>query len=129
VLPTRLAQAPDVIEGVINVRGKLAPVVDLRARFALARRALSANDVFLLCDCDGRAMALHADGALDLLQIALPSIVPPRAVSGAALYASGMVGLADGLLLICDLPAFLNEAERLALERALAAAQASELSA
>jgi purine-binding chemotaxis protein CheW len=128
-LPSRLAQQPGVIEGVLNVRGQVAAVLDLRARFGLSRREMSSRDVLLLCDVDGRLLALHADAAIDLAQIAASDLATPAEVTGAALYARGVCRLADGLLFLCDLRSFLKESELLALDQALAQAQNGEASA
>src|SRR5688500_14352483 len=49
-LPARLAQQPGVIEGILNVRGRIAAVLDLRARFGLRRRDIDVGDVLLLCE-------------------------------------------------------------------------------
>lgn len=122
VLPSRLAQHPGVIEGLINVRGRITAVLDLRARFGLNRRAIIASDVLLLCEISGRQLALRADAAIELLSVPARELATPAEATTAALYARGVCRLPDGLLFICDLPSFLREAELLALDDALAAA-------
>jgi purine-binding chemotaxis protein CheW len=129
VMPSRLAQQPGVIEGIINVRGRVAAVLDLRARFGLTRREISASDVLLLCEIGGRLVALRADTALDLIQLAASELATPSEVTHAALYARGVCRLSSGLLFVCDLAAFLKEAELLALDLALASAHNAGLSA
>src|SRR5689334_23103108 len=61
VQPARLPGAPAVVMGVINVRGQLAALVDLRARFGLPPAPLAASDVFVLCEPAGRLVAFRAD--------------------------------------------------------------------
>jgi purine-binding chemotaxis protein CheW len=129
VLPSRLAQHPGVIEGLINVRGRITAVLDLRARFGLNRRAIIASDVFLLCEISGRQLALRADAAIELKSISARDLATPSEATTVALYARGVCRLPDGLLFLCDLPSFLKEAELLALDRALAAADNADLSA
>jgi purine-binding chemotaxis protein CheW len=68
-LPARLARAPDVIEGILNVRGRIAAVLDVRARFGLSRRALKASDVLILCEAGERLLALRADAIVDLVHV------------------------------------------------------------
>ena len=128
VLPARLAQQPGVIEGVINVRGRIAAVLDLRARFGLPRREMIASDVLLLCALETRLLALRVDAAIDLIQLAASELATPSQVTSAALYARGVCRLDSGLLFVCDLRAFVQEAELLALDRALADAHNGGLS-
>jgi purine-binding chemotaxis protein CheW len=118
-LPARLAQAPDVIEGILNIRGRIAAVLDIRARFGLPRRALRSSDVLVLCEAGDRLLALRADAIVDLLHVPASSLASVRSVGPTAAYASGVVALADGLLLIADIPAFLSAAEEEVLARAL----------
>lgn len=128
-LPARLAQQPGVIEGILNVRGRVAAVLDLRARFGLTRRDMIPSDVLLLCEVGGRLLALRADAVLDLVQLTASELAAPAEITQAALYARGVCRLADGLIFLCDLASFLKEAELLALDQALAQAQDGGLSA
>jgi purine-binding chemotaxis protein CheW len=125
-LPARLAQAPDVIEGILSVRGRIAAVLDMRVRFGLARRAMRTSDVLILCEVGTRLLALHADAIVDLLHVPASSLVDARGVGPTARYARGVIALHDDLLLIADIPAFLDEAESQALTRALSLAAAPE---
>jgi purine-binding chemotaxis protein CheW len=122
-MPTRLAQAPGVIEGVINVRGQIAAVLDMRARFQLPRRAIQPSDAFLVCELKQRLVALRVDAVVDLRTFAESALVPAAAVSGAALSLLGVFVLPDGLVFLSDLPAFLSDAESESLRQALALAE------
>jgi purine-binding chemotaxis protein CheW len=119
-LPARLAQAPAVIEGILNIRGRIAAVLDVRARFGLTQRALKASDVLILCEAGERLLALRADAIVDLLNVNASTLASADTIGPSANYARGVVPLRDGLLLIADIPAFLSEAEERALARALA---------
>lgn len=119
-LPTRLAQAPDVIEGVLNIRGRIAAVLDVRARFALPRRAMKSSDVLIACEAGERLLALHADGIVGVLHVPASALASAHHVGAAALHTSGVITLEDGLLLIADIPTFLDAAEQESLTRALA---------
>jgi purine-binding chemotaxis protein CheW len=124
-LPARLAQAPDVIEGILNIRGRIAAVLDIRARFDLPRRAMRTSDVLILCEAGDRLLALRADAIVDLLQVPASDLASTGSVGLSASYARGIVALSDGLLLIADIPAFLSDAEEQALARALARTHAA----
>jgi purine-binding chemotaxis protein CheW len=119
VQPIRLPKAPAVVLGLINVRGTAVPLIDLRLRFGLAQRPVRSDEVFLLARARGRSCALRADVALELVRVPRASIVPaPERVD----YLAGTAVLDDGLLLICDLDTFLDQAELASLDAALEAA-------
>lgn len=121
---SRLPGAPGVIEGIINVRGEIVPVVDLRARFDLPRKPLALNDRFIIMRSVGRRVALRVD------EVDTPRTLASDALAGStnelsgALGVSGVAKLPDDLLLIYDADAFLSSTEKEALERALAERQA-----
>lgn len=120
-----LPRAPAVVSGVINVRGSLTPVIDVRRRLGLAPKALSPEDHFIVADCGARRVALHVDRALDLLSIRdLP--IEPLAANTNSPYVAGALALEDGVLMIYDLPAFLSAAESAALSQALQPLAAGE---
>jgi purine-binding chemotaxis protein CheW len=121
VLPTRLPKAPAVVMGLVNVRGQAVPLIDLRLRFALQARPLDVHDVFVIVSARGRLCALRADAARELVRVPRASVAPAPARSE---YAAGTTVLADGLLVICDLDTFLDEAELMVLDAALAEASA-----
>lgn len=128
VQPVRLAQMPDVVEGVINVRGRAAVVIDLRARFELARREISASDVLILCEIGERLFALRADSAGHLQTTDASQLADSAELGPSATFARGALRLPDGLLVLCDLGAFLSEAEQLSITRAVERRSASEAS-
>lgn len=119
VQPTRLAQTPDVIEGVINVRGRVAALLDLRARFDLPRRAIAPSDTILLCEVGARLVGLRVDRTVELSTLAASSLAELKEVTSGATLVRGALALPDGVILLCDLQAFLSESEQLALSRAL----------
>jgi purine-binding chemotaxis protein CheW len=114
-----LPRAPPIIEGVINVRGALVAVLDLRSRFRLPARPVEHTDHLVLARVDGRRVAIRADRALGLRRIS------PREVEDAATalpgveYVAGVAKLDDGLVLIHDLRTFLSQAETEVLDAAL----------
>lgn len=113
-----LPQAPAVVSGVINVRGSLTPVIDLRRRLGFAAKELSPEDHFIVADCGPRRVALHVDRALDLLSIRELTI-EPLAQEAASPYIAGALALPDGVLVIYDLAKFLSESEAATLNLAL----------
>jgi purine-binding chemotaxis protein CheW len=116
-----LPAAPPIVEGLINVRGALVPVLDLRARFRLPAKDPSHTDYLLLASAGARLVAFRADRALDLARVDAADIEDATAIVPDAHYLRGVAKLADGLVLIHDLRTFLKDTEAVALDDALAA--------
>ncbi|HSJ23664.1 MAG TPA: chemotaxis protein CheW [Longimicrobiales bacterium] len=123
VFITPLPGAPAVVEGVLSVRGELVPVYDLRARFRLPARPLHPDDVIVMAWTGERRVGIRCERAERIVDVA-PSAVQaaPAFRHGRDDRIAGVVSLDDGLVLIQDLPAFLDAAEKVALDAALDAA-------
>lgn len=119
---TPLPRAPDVVEGLMNLRGELLPVLSLRRRFRLPPRALSPEDHFIVAQAGPRRVVLHVDRTEEVLRLPAGTLdETPRELPGVG-YVAGAVKLPEGLVLVHDLRTFLSEAEGLALDTALASA-------
>lgn len=117
---TPLPGAPTVIEGVIDVRGEIVPVFDLRRRFGLPARDIATTDQFVLTRSGRRTAALHVDRASDLVDVDAGRITPTAVATTAHPAIAGVATLPDGLALISDVDAFLSQAEAETLDAALA---------
>jgi purine-binding chemotaxis protein CheW len=116
---TPLPRAPAVVEGLLNLRGELLPVLDLRRRFRLPARRLSASDHLIVAQVGHRGLALRVDRAEGLLALEPGQLdASPRELPGVG-YVAGALKLPDGLVLLHDLRTFLSEAEALELEEVL----------
>jgi purine-binding chemotaxis protein CheW len=120
-----LPRAPRMVEGIVNLRGRIVPVLDLRARFSLPRKELEPSDHLIVAAVGSRLVAIRADRALDLIPVTLDraQLEELRAAGGAD-YLAGVARLPDGLALIHDLPTFLSAGESAELDQALGAAGA-----
>lgn len=117
-----LPNAPALLEGVINLRGRIVPVLDARKRFGLPAKPLTPSDHFIVADTGERVVALRADRAVDLVRVDL------RDVEGAGVvpevpYIAGIAKLASGIVLIHDLRTFLSTTEGRAVDAATREAQ------
>ena len=119
---TLLPSAPAVIEGLIDLRGSVVPVFDLRRRFRLPARELSPNDQFVIVRAGTRTAALHVDRAVDIMDVDDAAIGSLSGQLHQADYVAGVAALADGLAVIHDVDTFLSRAESESLDAALAAA-------
>jgi purine-binding chemotaxis protein CheW len=118
VAVTPLPGAPPIAEGVIDVRGDLVPVLDLRQRAGQAPRAPSPEDHLVIARAGAHTVALRADGAIGLARVPADDV---RGVSGVG-HAEHVVGAAtldDGLVVVTDVARFLSAAESGALDAAL----------
>lgn len=117
---TPLPRAPAVVEGLVDLRGELLPVLDMRRRFRLPARPLSSADHLVVAQAGPRRVALRVDRAEGLLALEPGALdTSPRELPGVG-YVAGALKLPDGLVLLHELRTFLSEAESLELDEALA---------
>lgn len=115
---TPLPSAPEVVIGVINVKGQVIPVLDLRLRFRLPPRPPQLSDHLLIASTGRRTVALVADEVGGVVQQNEAGIVPPEEIVPGLEYVTGVTRLDDGLLFIHDLDGFLSLDEERALDAA-----------
>jgi purine-binding chemotaxis protein CheW len=111
--------APTIVEGAIDVRGRVVPVLDVRRRFGLAPKPLEPSDHLVLATTPARTVAIRVDRAVDLVRIDAGQIEDPSGVTPGAGHLAGIARLPDGLVLIHDVREFLSAAESADLEAAL----------
>lgn len=117
---TPLPQAPDIVLGVVNVRGRVIPVINLRRRFRLPEREMVLTDQLVVAHTTRRPVALVADAVRDVLEYSEGSLVEAQSILADAEYIEGIVKLDDGLILIHNLDTFLSLEEETFLDQAMA---------
>jgi purine-binding chemotaxis protein CheW len=122
---TPLPSAPSVIEGVVNVRGLVLPVLDIRARFRLPKRALEPSDHFIVASAGPRGVILRVDRATHLAMVDASRVQPADTLGPGNEYVAGVAMLEGGMVLIHDLTTFLTAAEGLALDEAVSEVDAA----
>ncbi len=121
VATTHLPGAPTGVDGVIDVRGTIVPVFDLRARLALAPRPLQSSDHLLICEAGASGVvAVRADRITEIRAIPSSPDLPQGETLADPLVRS-LARSSDGIIVICDLSAFLTEPDLETLAGALAA--------
>jgi purine-binding chemotaxis protein CheW len=119
-----LPGAPAVIEGIVNVRGTIVPVFDLRARLGLPARAIDPAQHLVILATGARSSAVRVDAADDFVSIPDSDIAPSLANSGVkeagSRHVAGVAATPDGTTVIYDLAAFLSQSETDTLDDALA---------
>jgi purine-binding chemotaxis protein CheW len=113
---TPLPRAPASIEGFVDVHGTIAPVYDLRSRLGLPARAPGPDDHLLIAHADERLVVIRVDRAIDMVLVPAGSLQAAAGPEQRAASVAGVARLPDGLVVICDLGAFLSaeDTDRLA---------------
>jgi len=108
---TLVPGSPSFVAGVVTIRGRLVPVIDLRLRFGLPPAEIALETRLIVTDTGGRVVALRVDGARELLRldVAAHQPPPPVLVERAGGLVSGMHSLGKRLLLLVDLRKILGE--------------------
>lgn len=116
---TPLPKAPDIVLGVVNIQGRVIPVINMRRRFRLPERAIALTDQLVVAHTALRPVALVAEAVLDVIAYPAQSLIAAEDVLPNIEYVEGVVKLADGLILIHDLDKFLSLEEENFLAHAL----------
>ncbi|XOF33022.1 MAG: chemotaxis protein CheW [Candidatus Electrothrix sp. YB6] len=103
---TSVPNSPDFIEGVINLRGNIIPVIELRKRLNLYRKDIAAKDAWILIlDINSRVTGFIVDSVTRVLKIIESTIEPPPEVVVAGLgnqYIKGVCDIGENLLILLD---------------------------
>jgi purine-binding chemotaxis protein CheW len=102
---TRLPHVPDAIEGLINLRGNVIPVVNLRKRFGLPAREFDDETRTVVVNTHDKTVGCVVDEVTQVMRVAADQIQPvPLSVSGASRrFISGIARLEERLLIILDI--------------------------
>lgn len=117
---TPLPKAPDIVIGVVNVQGRVIPVINMRRRFHLQEREIALTDRLVIAHTARRPVALAADAVAGIIEYPGQDIVAAEDILPGAEHVEGIAKLEDGLILIHDLDRFLSLEEEQSLDRALA---------
>ena len=114
-----LPDAPPAIVGIVNRRGSALPVLDLRRRLGLPTRQVQLDDRLVVLQAAARDIGLLVDAAVDVIDVPGESV--DRAIASAtdSFLSEGVALLADGLLVVLDVDAFLSSDDVVTLEQAL----------
>jgi len=123
---TRVPRAQAFMRGVINLRGKIIPVVDLRQKFGMSSAELSEQSVIIVVQCEASAhqvtMGILVDQVLEMLSIEAAQIEPPPELGTAAHEANFILGVGkadERVVLLVDIGRVLSASESEQLARSL----------
>src|SRR6195952_4864198 len=117
---TRIANAPEFIKGVINLRGIIIPVVDMRIKFNLGEPTYDQFTVVIILSIAGRVMGMVVDSVSDVTTLQ-PDQIRPAPQMGSALNTDYLVGLGtveERMLILLDIERLMSSAEMGLLQQA-----------
>lgn len=115
----RLPNAPDIVEGVVNLRGRPVPVLDLRRRLGVAPRELSPSEHFIVTEAGPRLVAFRADRAEGLATLESGAFETAAAIGPGVSQIPRIASDDDGVVFIHDPARFLSDAEAKRLDASL----------
>ena len=119
---TRIANAPEFIKGVVNLRGIIVPIVDMRIKFNLGEPTYDQFTVVIILNISGRVIGMVVDSVSDVITLA-PEQIKPAPEMGSAFntdYLVGLVTLDERMLILVDIDKLMSSAEMGLIEQAIA---------
>ena len=107
---TKVPRAQDFVEGVINLRGKVIPIIDLRRRFGLSSKKHDKHTRIIVIEINNMIVGFVVDSVSEVLRIPAGTVEPPPPVVAGveSEYISGVGKLHDRLLILLDLDKLLS---------------------
>ena len=114
---TWLPKAPSFVKGIINLRGDVIPIIDLRDKFGLETREQTAQTRVIVVEVEGRLMGMVVDSASQVVRIPADQIdAPPPVLGGLSQeFITGVGKLEDKLMILLNVDAILTADEKVAL--------------
>ena len=108
---THLPKQADYVRGVLNLRGVVLPIIDLRRRFGQGLTDCTPTHIIIIVHVEGRQMGLLADRVLDIVSVEQAAIqpVPTVARSSRVRFLAGLVTVEDAMIALIDLVLLLSD--------------------
>jgi len=115
---TKVPQAPHYVDGVINLRGKVIPILNTRRKFSLEEKENDKDTRIVVVDINGEVIGLVVDSVNEVLRIPNSIVEPPPnvTVDSGADYITGVARLDDRLLILLDLGRLVGETTQIMTE-------------
>lgn len=112
---THIPNTPPSVEGIINLRGKVIPIVSLRSRFSMTEAETDHHTRIMVMDIAGKLMGFIVDGVSEVIRISSNEIQPPPSMVAGGQdqdFICGVIQHADHLLLMLQLDRMFSGAEQ-----------------
>ena len=116
---TKVPRAQDFVEGVINLRGKVIPIIDLRRRFGLDSKGHDKHTRIIVIEINNMIVGFVVDSVSEVLRVPAGTVEPPPPVVAGveSEYISGVGKVQDRLLILLDLDKLLSNEDMEALSQ------------
>jgi purine-binding chemotaxis protein CheW len=116
---TRLPKAPSFVRGIINLRGDVIPIIDLRDKFGLELHEYTATTRVIVVDVDEKLVGMVVDAASQVVRMPADQIDPPPPIVGglSAEYIKGVGKLDDRLVILLNIDRILTQEEKVELKK------------
>jgi purine-binding chemotaxis protein CheW len=110
---TPIPAAPDYLKGIVNLRGVIVPVLDLRVKFALPNPRYDASTVMIVLRIAGRVIGIVVDAVSDVVRLAASEIkaAPQLGSVVDSTYLAGLATQDERMILLLDIEKFLSSGE------------------
>jgi purine-binding chemotaxis protein CheW len=107
---TRIASAPDYLKGVVNLRGIIVPIVDMRIKFNVGNPTYDAFTVVIILNINGHTIGVVVDSVSDVVTLSPDQIkpAPDLGASVAADYLQGLGTVGERMLILLDIDKLLS---------------------
>ncbi|ORM75526.1 chemotaxis protein CheW [Mixta gaviniae] len=118
---TRIANTPDFITGVTNLRGVIVPIVDLRIKFNLAGAGINEKTVVIVLSLAQRVVGIVVDGVSDVLSLSADAIkpAPDFSVTLSTDYLLGLGSVEERMIILVDIEKLLTSEEMELVEKSI----------
>ena len=114
---TKLPQAPAFMEGIINLRSQIIPIVDLRKRFQLTSGERDENNRIIVVEVNGQVVGIIVDAVHEVVSMQLDKIEPPPpSFILDSQYINGVGKFDDRLIILLDIDKILTSQEEIILK-------------
>ncbi len=110
---TAIPSAPDFLKGVVNLRGTIVPVIDMRIKFGTAEPRYDSFTVVVILRLSSRVVGIVVDGVSDVVPLAASDVkeAPRLGATIDASFLTGVATLGDRMVLLLDIEKFLSSGE------------------
>jgi purine-binding chemotaxis protein CheW len=109
--PTRIANAPRELLGVVNLRGVVVPIIDMRIKLGFEGASYGASTVVIILSLRSKVVGVVVDSVSDVVQLEPGCIQPPPAIENqlGASYITGLATVGDRMLILADVESLLGD--------------------
>ncbi|AYA65996.1 MULTISPECIES: chemotaxis protein CheW [unclassified Alteromonas] len=110
---TKIANAPDFIKGVMNLRGDIVPVVDLRIKFNVGEATYNEFTIVIMLNVDERIVGIVVDGVSDVIRLTEEEMLPPPefGVAFDSRYLHGLADVDETMVILVNIESLINSNE------------------